>query len=160
MVSRLILPSGPSFAQSEQREGPGRSGPPGGGGGGGFGGGGGGNGGMPSASGSREIVKVPGNRAGLVIGRGGESIKAIQEQSGAHLELNRDIPDGAAEKEFIVSGVCTYHHSTLPPAYIPPAAHPATLLRIVSPYAAYTPDDSCIVLRLRCPRPTRTNRGG
>lgn len=50
---------------------------------------------------------------------------------------------------------CRHHHSILP------AAHPATtLLRIVSPYAAYTPDDSCIVLRLRCPRPTRTNRGG
>lgn len=47
---------------------------------------------------------MPANRCGLVIGRGGESIKFIQDTSGAHLELDRDGPQDGPTKTFILTG--------------------------------------------------------
>eukprot|EP01135_Chromosphaera_perkinsii_P003555 Nk52_evm13s248 gene=Nk52_evmTU13s248 len=50
-------------------------------------------------------VKIIRDKVGLVIGRGGETIKWIQQTSGARVQLNRNIPQDASEKEFTVSGL-------------------------------------------------------
>ena len=66
---------------------------PGGGGGMGapMGGGGGGGGGMFE-------MNVPGHKVGLIIGKGGETIKQLQERSGAKIIIIQDSPDAAHEK--------------------------------------------------------------
>merc|ERR1719186_740685 len=92
-------------------------GPRGGGGGrGGFGGRGGGGrgGGSGWPSGDRfggggggettEYVSVPANKTGLVIGKGGDTIQGISQQSGAHCEVDRNAPPDAPEKTFIIRG--------------------------------------------------------
>ena len=75
--------------------GTGNRGPGGGGGmgapGGGMGGGGGGGGGMFE-------MNVPGHKVGLIIGKGGETIKQLQERSGAKIIIIQDSPDAAHEK--------------------------------------------------------------
>eukprot|EP00039_Didymoeca_costata_P019385 m.337327 g.337327 ORF g.337327 m.337327 type:complete len:597 (+) comp18102_c0_seq1:285-2075(+) len=48
--------------------------------------------------------KVASNICGLVIGRGGESIREIQERSGAHVELDRNCGNDVPEKDFIITG--------------------------------------------------------
>ncbi|KAF3849053.1 hypothetical protein F7725_015550 [Dissostichus mawsoni] len=68
--------------QEEEEEGGG-----GGAGGGGAGGGGGGSGGLQEVT-----YAVPADKCGLVIGKGGETIKNIKEQSRAHVELQRNPP--------------------------------------------------------------------
>jgi len=80
-----------------------------GGGGGGVGGGGGGGGGgsgWPSAGpGDKvECVMVASNKVGLVIGKGGETIKSINQSSGAHVEIDRNAPPDAQEKNFLIKG--------------------------------------------------------
>ena len=63
-----------------------------GGGGGGMGGGGGvmvGNGGGASTPAAVEIL-VPGNKVGLVIGKGGETIKQLQEREGVKMVMVQD----------------------------------------------------------------------
>lgn len=63
----------------------------GGGGGGGPGFGGGRPGlGYNSSGGSEETVQVPASMIGLVIGRGGESIRAIQDRTGAMVQVQKD----------------------------------------------------------------------
>ncbi|XP_064457553.1 far upstream element-binding protein 1-like isoform X2 [Ornithodoros turicata] len=47
---------------------------------------------------------VPANKCGLVIGKGGESIRQINQQSGAHVELSRAPPPNPVEKVFIIRG--------------------------------------------------------
>lgn len=49
-------------------------------------------------------MHVPSNKTGLVIGKGGETIKQICGESCAHVELSRDAPPNAAEKIFIIRG--------------------------------------------------------
>jgi len=49
-------------------------------------------------------MHVPSNKTGLVIGKGGETIKQICGESGAHVELSRDPPPNATEKVFIIKG--------------------------------------------------------
>lgn len=52
------------------------------------------------------FIKVPGDKAGIVIGKGGESIKDINRRSGAHVEIDRSqrgANDGS-EKMFIIKG--------------------------------------------------------
>jgi len=50
-------------------------------------------------------VPVPANKAGLVIGKGGDSIKRICDETGAYVELLReDQPENPSEKVFIVKG--------------------------------------------------------
>ena len=51
-----------------------------------------------------EYVMVASNKAGLVIGKGGESIKSIIQASGAHVEIDRIAPPEAVEKNFIIRG--------------------------------------------------------
>ncbi|XP_042912008.1 far upstream element-binding protein 1 isoform X3 [Parasteatoda tepidariorum] len=64
----------------------------------GGGGGGGGEGGM-------EIqFPVPANKCGLVIGKGGETVKSINQQSGAHVEIARGAPPSPHEKVFTIRG--------------------------------------------------------
>ncbi|KAJ7370114.1 Far upstream element-binding protein 3 [Desmophyllum pertusum] len=47
---------------------------------------------------------VPGNKCGLVIGKGGETIRGIIKVCGAHVELNRAIPESSPTKCFIIRG--------------------------------------------------------
>ena len=49
---------------------------------------------------------VPANRAGLVIGKGGETIKQINAQSGAHAEIVKNPPAGSDPnyKQFTIKG--------------------------------------------------------
>merc|ERR1719219_2286778 len=81
----------------------GRGGYGGGGMGRGMGRGGGGGAGWPSAGpGDKvECVMVASNKVGLVIGKGGES---INQASGAHVEIDRNAPPDAQEKNFLIKG--------------------------------------------------------
>lgn len=49
---------------------------------------------------------VPSSKCGVIIGRGGETIKTINQQSGAHCELDRRNPNNQSgnEKTFIIRG--------------------------------------------------------
>jgi far upstream element-binding protein len=79
---------------------------PSGGGGGGFGGPGGFPGPRgPSGFGGNETTYiVPTEKTGLIIGKGGETIKQIAQQSGAWVELSRDPPPNPRERVFKMSG--------------------------------------------------------
>merc|ERR550532_2207154 len=85
----------------------GPGGPGGGGGGGGnFGGppmGGGGGGGSMSGGGCFEML-VPGHKVGLIIGKGGETIKQLQERSGAKIIIIQDSAELANEKPLRITG--------------------------------------------------------
>lgn len=66
------------------------------------------------AGGGSEVfyMHVPSNKTGLVIGKGGETIKQICGESGAHVELSRDPPPNATEKIFIIKGTpYQIHHA-------------------------------------------------
>ena len=82
------------------------SGIPRGGGRGGFWGGAGG----PGAGGGEygaehtDYVTIPSNKCGLVIGKGGETIKNINSSTGAHCEVDKNAPQDAREKNFIIRG--------------------------------------------------------
>lgn len=57
-------------------------------------------------------MHIPSTKTGLVIGRGGETIKQICAESGAHVELSRDAPPSATEKVFIIKGTpYQIHHA-------------------------------------------------
>uniref|UniRef100_A0A0B6ZGD1 K Homology domain-containing protein n=3 Tax=Arion vulgaris TaxID=1028688 RepID=A0A0B6ZGD1_9EUPU len=47
---------------------------------------------------------VPADKCGLVIGKGGETIREINRQSGAHVELDRNPPPNLNEKLFNIRG--------------------------------------------------------
>lgn len=47
---------------------------------------------------------VPANKCGLVIGKGGETVKSINQQSGAYVTLSALPPPNAQEKVFVVRG--------------------------------------------------------
>ncbi|KHN72138.1 Far upstream element-binding protein 1 [Toxocara canis] len=49
-------------------------------------------------------MHVPANKAGLVIGKGGENVKQLCADSGAHIELSREPPPNPFEKIFIIRG--------------------------------------------------------
>ena len=49
-------------------------------------------------------MHVPATKTGLVIGRGGETIKSISGESGAHVELNRDDDNNPSERVFVIRG--------------------------------------------------------
>lgn len=88
--------SPPQFAQSQRPGVGGGYGPPSGG-----------NGGNDSGNSSvqdSERIKVATAQCGLVIGKGGESIRDIQLRSGAYVELDRNFPPGATEKYFDIRG--------------------------------------------------------
>jgi len=83
---------------------------------GGMGGGrGGGRGGGPAGWGAngggggggyelQENFSVPSNKVGLVMGKGGETIKQICQQSGAHCQVDKNAPDTAKEKNILIKG--------------------------------------------------------
>jgi len=75
-------------------------------GGAGRGRGGGGGAGWPSGGpGDKvEYVTVSSSKVGLVIGKGGETIKSINQASGAHVEIDRNAPQDAMEKNFLIKG--------------------------------------------------------
>lgn len=96
-----------------------------GGGGGGRGGRGGGRGGGPMGGGRPDFggprgmggpggqrgggegevqFSVPANKCGLVIGKGGETVRGINQQSGAHVEIARGAPPSPHEKVFTIRG--------------------------------------------------------
>merc|ERR1712106_69539 len=50
------------------------------------------------------MVLVPANKVGLVIGKGGETIKSIIQASGAHCQIDRNAPEDAQEKHFVIRG--------------------------------------------------------
>ncbi|GMT34877.1 hypothetical protein PFISCL1PPCAC_26174, partial [Pristionchus fissidentatus] len=57
-------------------------------------------------------MHVPANKTGLVIGKGGETIKQICTESAAHCELSRDPPPNSAEKVFVIKGTAyQIHHA-------------------------------------------------
>lgn len=49
-------------------------------------------------------IPVPAQKCGLVIGKGGETIRQLQVQSGAHIELHRGAHPNPAEKLFNIRG--------------------------------------------------------
>jgi len=49
-------------------------------------------------------VMVPASKVGLVIGKGGETIKSINQASGAHTEIDKNAPPDAREKNFVIRG--------------------------------------------------------
>lgn len=49
-------------------------------------------------------MHVPANKTGLVIGKNGDTIKSICNETGAHVELSRDPPPNATEKVFVIKG--------------------------------------------------------
>ena len=51
-----------------------------------------------------EYVTVPSSKVGLVIGKGGETIKSINQASGAYVEIDKRAPPDAMEKNFIIRG--------------------------------------------------------
>uniref|UniRef100_A0A915DRQ4 K Homology domain-containing protein n=1 Tax=Ditylenchus dipsaci TaxID=166011 RepID=A0A915DRQ4_9BILA len=53
------------------------------------------------------FMHVPANKTGLVIGKGGDTIKQICGETGAHVELSREPPPNANEKVFVIKGTLT-----------------------------------------------------
>jgi len=51
-----------------------------------------------------ERMPVPVGRVGMVIGKGGETIRAINNQSGAHCEIDRNGPNDGPERVFLLRG--------------------------------------------------------
>ncbi len=75
------------------------------------GGGGGGGSGAGSAASSftRVTITVPSGLVGGVIGKGGETVRALQARSGATIQIQReaDAAPGAPEREIYLSGDAT-----------------------------------------------------
>ena len=101
------------IAEEEQKMGGGGRG--GGFRGGDFGGfrGGRGGGGWPSQGGGgyqdsgydvTEMMSIPSNKVGLVMGKGGETIRMICSESGAHCQVDKSAPDGARDKTIVIKG--------------------------------------------------------
>jgi len=78
----------------------------GGGGVGGVGGGGSGAGGMSHGGGQPGLfeIMVPGHKVGLVIGKGGETIKMLQDQTGAKIIIIQENTDHADQKPLRITG--------------------------------------------------------
>ena len=51
-----------------------------------------------------EVVSIPNSKVGLVMGRGGETIKQICLMTGAHCQLDKAAPSGATEKNIFIKG--------------------------------------------------------
>ena len=55
-------------------------------------------------------MHVPAAKCGLVIGRQGETIKQINSESGAHVELQRETANNPHEKVFTIKGTGAQIH--------------------------------------------------
>ena len=62
-----------------------------------------GGGGSMSGGGCFEML-VPGHKVGLIIGKGGETIKQLQERSGAKIMIIQDSAELANEKPLRITG--------------------------------------------------------
>jgi len=51
-----------------------------------------------------EVISIPSSKVGLVMGRGGETIRQICMASGAHCQVDKNAPDGAREKNIVIKG--------------------------------------------------------
>jgi len=59
----------------------------------------------PNAPGVRTVEQpVPANKCGIVIGKGGESIRQINQMSGAHVEINKATTGNTDFKHFVIRG--------------------------------------------------------
>lgn len=52
----------------------------------------------------QDYVSIPASKCGLVIGKGGETIKNINQMTGAYCEVDKNAPPDAREKNFIIRG--------------------------------------------------------
>ena len=95
-IDRIIASEGTGPPRGPGGPGGGMGGAPMGG-GGGMGGHGGGPGGMFEMS-------VPGYKVGLIMGKGGETIKKLKERSGAQIIIFQDSPEAAHEKPLRITG--------------------------------------------------------
>lgn len=50
------------------------------------------------------MITVPSNKVGLVMGKGGETIRSICSSSGAHCQVDKAAPEGAREKNIVIKG--------------------------------------------------------
>lgn len=94
MIMKIVSKHGDGGAQQGGQQGyagPTNNAPNGGGGGGGFGGG-------------YQEIMIPGPKVGLVIGKGGETIKQLQEKTGAKMVIIQDGPGQELEKPLRISG--------------------------------------------------------
>ncbi|XP_062386359.1 far upstream element-binding protein 2-like isoform X2 [Sardina pilchardus] len=87
-------PGPPGTGMPPGGRGRGRGGPPGGW------------GGPPGAGGGEMTFSIPAHKCGLVIGRGGENVKAINQQTGAFVEISRQPPPNGDPnfKLFVIRG--------------------------------------------------------
>uniref|UniRef100_A0A673VUV3 KH-type splicing regulatory protein n=1 Tax=Salmo trutta TaxID=8032 RepID=A0A673VUV3_SALTR len=62
--------------------------------------------GPPGGGGEEMTFSIPAHKCGLVIGRGGENIKAINQQTGAFVEISRQLPPNGDPnfKLFVIRG--------------------------------------------------------
>lgn len=62
--------------------------------------------GPPGGGGEEMTFSIPAHKCGLVIGRGGENIKAINQQTGAFVEISRQVPPNGDPnfKLFVIRG--------------------------------------------------------
>uniref|UniRef100_A0A6Q2Y9X9 K Homology domain-containing protein n=1 Tax=Esox lucius TaxID=8010 RepID=A0A6Q2Y9X9_ESOLU len=62
--------------------------------------------GPPGGGGGEMTFSIPAHKCGLVIGRGGENIKAINQQTGAFVEISRQLPPNGDPnfKLFVIRG--------------------------------------------------------
>ena len=51
-----------------------------------------------------EVLSIPSSKVGLVMGRGGETIREICLVSGAHCQVDKAAPEGAREKNILIKG--------------------------------------------------------
>ena len=49
-------------------------------------------------------MSVPSSKVGLVMGRGGETIREICLVSGAHCQVDKAAPEGARQKNILIKG--------------------------------------------------------
>lgn len=66
--------------------------------------GGGGPGGQTSGGRTTVEIMIPGPKVGLIIGKGGETIKQLQEKSGAKMVVIQEGPNQEHEKPLMISG--------------------------------------------------------
>merc|ERR1719470_457550 len=51
-----------------------------------------------------DTMSIPSNKVGLVMGKGGETIRMICSESGAHCQVDKSAPDGARDKTIVIKG--------------------------------------------------------
>ena len=51
-----------------------------------------------------DYVQVPSDKCGLIIGKGGETIKNINASCGVHCEVDKNAPPDARDKNFVIKG--------------------------------------------------------